>query len=301
MEKENNDLNESIDIFKIVSNIKSAFNRGWNKIISHKVRMIVFMFLFASIGVIIYYVAPTYYQAEMLISNNVIENETCKSLIESLQENHPPSYLKKNKKTATVFKNNLDLPSNVAKNLRSITYEPFNKKYERIYEDSIVKSYPFKIQIQTYDSTIFKELGQSIINYLKGSPYIEFKLERSLTYYINNIKDIDAKLKKLDSIQMIMLKRNSFVDASVSSNGFTINALDPTKITSKEVELFREKESYIQNIKSLKNTFPVIKTLYSTGNIKGNFSIVSLVILGLLIGFILGFTSIYLIPNRRGQ
>ena len=289
---------ETIDVFEITDRIRTSLIRCGRSILKHKIRMLLFVFLFGVAGGVVYVVAPTYYKADMLVENNVIDNTICKQLINGLQSNIKPSFLYETPSNSKGYEKYLKISPEMASKIRSITYDPINEKYERLFKDSLSKTHPFAIKIKVYDTTVISQIGKPIISYLKNTPYIQHELEKKLTFYSNNIKDLEKRIKQLDTAQKVMISQHK-ITPTISSNGINISTFDPANIAEKEVELFHKKEKYLQKAKSLKSGFVIIKPFSPYEVVKSSLSITSLVLYGVLIGCFLGLISIYLMPKQK--
>ncbi len=298
MEKIPKEQEETIDVFEINDRIRTMLIKCRRSISKHKIRMLLFVLLFGVGGGVVYVVAPTYYEADMLVGNNAIDNTICKQLINGLQSNIEPSFLYNTHSNSKGYEKYLKISPEAASKIRAITYAPINEKYERLFKDSLSKIYPFTIKIKVYDTMVISQIGKPIISYLENTPYIQHEMEKKLSFYNNNIKDIEKRIKQLDTAQKIMLSQHK-ITPSISSNGINISTFDPANITEKEVELFHKKEKYIQEAKSLKSGFVIIKPLSSYEVVKSSLSIIYLVLYGVLIGFFLGLISIYLMPKQK--
>lgn len=240
---ETNDKRDSINIMDISKVVSHFFKSLYIKLGLSKQLIIGSLIFSILVGILSYLFWPKYYSMELVIENRRVPNEICMEILNDIQKNTAKSIFSSRRSPFPFLEHNLKFSPKIANSIKSISYLHYNKNYELLFRDSIGKVYPFKIEIDLYDTSHISEVEWGIINYLETLPYIE---KRKISA-INNIKEnsilIDKLLQEIDTINLksVQIQRTK-------EDGISIIPFDPTKIIEKKENLY---SSRINNTEKL--------------------------------------------------
>lgn len=198
---------------------------------------IVVLFAIVGVGISIinfYLIERPKYKTSLILVSNLLSDEFCGSLIETLHE------LSKEKNYA-MLSEKLDLPLDITMNISRIKY----LKYQAAAPKDTMIGSPFSIQVVVYDNTILDTLQASLITYLENNEYaLKRKSVRNAV-----LLDFSAKMEQdLADLDTIVKK---------ASVGLITSGLDPIETYKKVISVHYEKFLMKEKI-ALLNNFEVI-------------------------------------------
>lgn len=275
---------EFIDAFEIIKKIKQVISLTLNNIKStiknNFLKIALFIIIFSSLGFLLFYLNPKYYEAEMIVAHKRLTNDECSEIFEQL---------KKIESSPELLSKEINMNILQCEKVKKIRFMPLNSKHLKIYADSTNDTSPFKVIIEAYDPTVYDSIQSKIINYLEKNEYSVIRKNAELNYIegyeqrINKVlKDLDT-LKKVTNLNLMKIKSNE--------NGLTIDAIDPVKISEAELKFYESKLKLLQ-LKDLNNSFEMLKGFTPTNN-PSNLSWVYYILISGFVGLILSVIKYY--------
>jgi hypothetical protein len=224
--------------FNLISKVFSSLGRKISYIFDLIGKEFKFLLIVSVIGsslaLVNYFTATPRYKTSAIFLSNLLSDEFCGSLVETLEE------LTKEKNYQGLSEK-LHIPVSYTENIKRIKYIKYQTKD---LKDTLIGS-PFSIEVTVTDNTILDTLQSSIIHYLENS---EYALKRKSTRE-KTLQDFSAKvqneLTKLDSLIM------------KTSLGMVGSGIDPIETYKKIISVYYDQYMMLEKIELL-NNFEII-------------------------------------------
>jgi hypothetical protein len=202
--------NDDLDLLLIIRNIFTFLKKNWIKLLAAS-----FTGLFC--GLILHLVFPKTYTSRLLLETNVISNTETRALVDNwngmlTQRGYP--YLMQ------AFGCNLDLLSNWTR----MTAESLNPQNE--------SSTAVSIEVSVLDTSKLQDIQKSLLSGFRNNDYIRRRVEQHRQAAIDQIKQADVELTRLDSTK-------TYIEGAVESDKKEKSPLilDISTLSSQKVSL----------------------------------------------------------------
>lgn len=207
------------------------------------------------VGVGVYFNSKKEYSSEMIASSNSLPNDEMINYINILNE------LCKTKKYVGLG-NYLDMDSSAASKIKSIQalwaydlnsdglpdYVDYEGKHDLKYKDTIQTRLwdRFYVKAVVTDEHVFNKLNSGILNYINSNEYIKQNNEIRKKHQEEMIRDIDAEIIKLDSLQKFEYFNQNKVLPQIGANQLVLFTEKETKLYHGEIFALIEKKQTIE-------------------------------------------------------
>lgn len=278
---------EDFDILFVLRSIKRSFigvfeNLLW--LINFSIRkapvLIVFISLSVLISIGLKQLQTPFYKSEMAISHIRFDNESCKSVVNSIN-----SFINPNTEDQPELAKELSLSAEYAKNIVSVTYSPLNERVAERYMDSVHILLPFKIEVDVYDNFVLDTLQVKLLNYLENNEFVVKRKKIELQIIESTQEKIKKEIAETDSLKRLV--NQSIVPRGGGGTGIVLGEpIDPVSVYKRGFELY-ERNLQFGRKKELNSSFELIFGFVKKPN-PSNVSWTVFVFTGIIFGYIIG-------------
>ena len=291
---ENYQNNDTISLGTIKQAISQLFNILFRflDVISNAIRRNIFLFLTCGLsGALLGYfyssIREPYYEAEMIVQQNVLTRKTYYEIISNLN-----ALIKTQSYSDLSTELNLDK----TKVQKIILIEALGLGNESLVSDTSTKlGIPFKIYVKLTDNKVIPELRKGLVKYLNNNQYYKQKRESQLEVYKQKLAFINEQQKQLDSLKETY---NRTLASMRSPTTFYNNALNPAQLYDHAFNLAVQRESIQTWLNTEANGISVIDDFKNPENPKSISKPMSAFI-GLAAGIILGILLSLLVALKK--
>ncbi|MBL7932750.1 MAG: hypothetical protein JNL60_12650 [Bacteroidia bacterium] len=290
-----NNKQEDLDIISLIKAINNGISSLFKRIarvfaftFRHFFVFMAFMLLFAAFFLGLWFIKKPVYKSSMVLSHIRIENDYCLQMIKNL--NNAISG-KDNSKLAE----ELNLNTEYAKQVVSITYFPLNENISRRFSDSVTVLLPFRIEVETCDPEILDTLQKKLIYYLENNEYAQ-KLKR-LDEEALNMKQLRLakEINSIDSLKKLV--EESIVPRSQGNGIILGEPINPVEIYKQSIVMFENRINISKALKS-NDTFEV-RIGFSKNAKRSDMSPIAFILIGMILGYITA--AIVLVRRKRAK
>lgn len=275
---------EDIDLLYVFKGLKSGivyFLKSIKWLIDYSIKKIiplsVFIVLFSSLGLGLYFLTTPYYKSDMSISHIRFENDYCFEMVKDLG-----SYIDGNGNST--LSRVLAISPKYAKEIKSIKYIPLNLNIARRYADSSSVILPFKVEVEIYDNEILDSLQKGILNYFESNEYASKIKELDEELLIKTEQRLKKEISSIDSLKNIV--DQSIIPRSTGNGIVFGEPVDPVSVYKQSMEM-HEKEIRLSKQKRLNNSFEV-RVGFTKSAKKASEGKLIFILSGMLAGYIIG-------------
>lgn len=229
-------------ISKFFSKIKESISYAAYLVRKRTLFIASFVFFGIALAIVNFFVSTAVYKTNAILVSNLLSNDYCKSLIETLGE------LTKEKNYDRLSEK-LNLPVGTVSKLNSIDFNYFTASETR---DTVI-GIPFSIEVYVTDNFILDSLQNGIVYYLENNGYA-LKRKSAKKAVLNEFSQkIDTELDQLDSL-LKQINKEAIIDPKTGNFAM----YDPIDNYEKMIDIYQEKYKVMERIALLSN-FEVIE------------------------------------------
>jgi hypothetical protein len=232
----------------------------------------------AAAGLIFRFTQKKYYKSSACFSHERLSNDYCFEMTKSLAElvDNPGNYAHLAKQ--------LGLDQSIVQNIRSITYAPLNLSLDKFYKDSSNVKLPFKLEVETYDNSIFDSLQAGLLRYYESNAYAQELKNVDAQLLKQKEERIKEELKEIDSLKLIVSK--SIIPRSTGNGIILGEPVNPMSLYNSS-NFLSDKQTEVKRKEILNRSFYLIVGFSENAKPAGLGKLIFLVLGGCL-GWIIG-------------
>lgn len=279
----NTNTKEEIDLIYLVRAAKKGIIDFVNWIFSFTWKNGIVLLLLsgigAGIGFTIFNIKKPVYLSELAIAHQRFDNDQCFEIINDLAKLSGKDDLLSKK---------LKISAEMAREIKSLSYEPINPRLLKIYGDSVEVKYPFKVIAEVYSQNILDTLQSKLMKYLEENDYGVKRKELEKEYLEKYASKLKNEILSIDTLKQLV---NKSIEHKNMGNGVLIDEpIDPVKISQRAVELVNA-ELKIKERQKLNDSFELIVGF--NGGVVKTSNVLMSSIYGFFGGYIFGLIFLY--------
>lgn len=233
LKEQGNQFDDEIDLRLVVNKIGNGFNTLFRKIsyVFRVIRMnILLMLLFLALGLGagygLYSITKPFYTSSMTLMLANIRNDFIEEQFNKLSE----MIAEKNSEALAA---RLSISAEEARQLKEMGFA--NVELARLQEDSILTTFPIRIELSLYDRQLFDTMETALVNYLQQNKYFIRQKRIKQQELDNMISKLRSEIASIDSMKTNISEPRGPV------NGFVYGQpIDPTNLYKESVSMYKE-------------------------------------------------------------
>ena len=286
---------EDLDMLSLLGSIKLALRKLRNafvKIINSTFKGIVViglsMILGALAGVALYKFSTPFYESQLIINHNRVNNEFCKEMI-----NHVNGFIDLRAENELLAQE-LQVSPEIARSVKAIWYEDVNENLAKRYQDSTSVLLPFGVKIKVFNRQTLKPMQDALIKYLESNEYAVKRKNIEAQQIREILKRIDREILQIDSLRHVVTE--AIIPRTEGTGIILGEPINPIDVYRRRMDLFEKHMNYERKL-MLNDSFEVAVGFTESAKRAGA-GILTYIAGGLCTGYVFGFL-IYRERRRR--
>ncbi len=291
LKEQGNQYDDEIDLRLVINKIGNGFSKLFRKVgyvvkVARDNMLLVFLFLALGLGAGygLYHTTKPFYTSSMTLMLANIRNEFIEDEFNKLSD----MIVERN---SEAIARRLNISPAAARQIMEMNFHDI--ELDRIQQDSVMTTFPFRIELALYDRQLFDTMEVALVRYLGNNKFFANQKKIKQQEVENMISKLKREVASIDSM------KTSVSEPRGPVNGFVYGQpIDPTNLYKESISMYKELvrlEADRERMSSVQVVSGFVPRLRPTGP-----SLKKYMGIGGLIGLIVGITvALNLDPRRR--